>query len=76
MKHTDKAPETVPHAREMLGDDSTQLFLNQLLLALVVKNGGTHSLSVDEVNATGGYMMNLAVSEDQKVFTLVAKKKH
>lgn len=32
-------PEAIPHAQDYLGDASTQLFVNQILLSLVIQRG-------------------------------------
>ena len=67
--------EAIPHARDALGDDSTQVFMNQLLLALVISKGGTIVIPVHEVDATGGYIMTVEVDPDKRIFILHARKK-
>lgn len=67
--------EAIPHAREILGDDTTQLFLNQLLLATVIKQGGSMVLDVADVDATGGHMMSVDIDQEAQTFTLIARQK-
>lgn len=68
--------ETIPHAKELFGDASTQLFINQLLLSLVIQRGGTVEVPVAEIDATGGHMLTLMISNERGMVTLRASKKH
>jgi hypothetical protein len=67
--------EAIPHAKEYLGDETTQLFLNQLLLAFVIKQGGTVKIEASEVDLTGGWIMTMHVDQSTKTFILEAKEK-
>lgn len=68
--------EAIPYANDVLGDASTQLFIQQLLMALVVQLGGKAEIPVMSVDATGGYLMNLEVDSVNRQFVLTAHKKH
>lgn len=67
--------EVIPHAKDLLGDASTQLFINQLLLAIVLRNGGRLTVPIEAVDGTGGYSMDINVDPVGGSFALTAKKK-
>jgi len=67
--------ELLPHAKEFLGSATTQVFLNQLLLALVIKQGGKIELPIKEIDGTGGYLMTMEIDQTRQVFILTARKK-
>lgn len=69
-------PESIPHAQDYLGDASTQLFVNQILLSLVIQQGGTVEVPVAAIDATGGFMLTLEASAERGVVTLRARPKH
>lgn len=69
------AKESIPHAKEMLGDASTQVFINQLLLAIVLRDGGHITVPIEAVDSTGGHFMEMSVNPDGGYFALTAKKK-
>ena len=68
--------ETIPHAKDFLGEGSAQVFANQLLLAAVLREGGELSLPVDLVDATGGYTLRVEVNPTSQRFILRVEKKH
>lgn len=68
--------EAIPHANDVLGDASTQLFIQQLFMALVVQLGGKAEIPVMSVDAMGDYLMNLEVDSVNRQFVLTAHKKH
>ena len=68
--------ETIPHAKDFLGEASAQVFANQLLLAAVLREGGELSLPVDLVDATGGYTLRVEVNPTSQRFILRVEKKH
>ena len=67
--------ELIPHANDFLGSATTQVFLNQLLLALVIKQGGKIELPIKEIDGTGGYLMTMEIDQTRQVFILTARKK-
>lgn len=67
--------ELIPHANEFLGSATTQVFLNQLLMAIVIRQGGKVELPVQQVDATGDYIMTMEIDQQRKVFILKARKK-
>jgi hypothetical protein len=48
-------------------------FKDQLLLAFVKQNGGKWSIPVAEIDATGGYVMNMQVVDGVFHFTVERK---
>jgi len=68
--------ETIPHAKEFLGEASTQVLINQLLLALVLRaDKGVLAMSTTEIDNTGGHILNLKIDPDGRWFKLIAEKK-
>ena len=67
--------ETIVGAKELLGEHSTQVFINQILMALVIKNGGKLMVSLKEIDATGGYLMMMEVDPDTNMILLKAVQK-
>ena len=67
--------ELIPHANDFLGSATTQVFLNQLLIALVVRQGGKVELPVQHVDDTGGYLMTMEIDHPRQMFILKARKK-
>lgn len=67
--------EAIPHAKELLGDDTTQLFINQLLVAFVLKQGGKIEIPVSDVDATGDFIMNMEVDQHRQLFILQTRRK-
>ena len=63
------------HMKELLGEDQTQLFINQLLLAMVISQGCTVEVPMADVDATGGYILEMEIDKPRGVFILRAKKK-
>lgn len=70
------ANESIPHAQDFLGDASTQLFINQILLSLVIQQGGTVEVPVAAIDATGGYMLTLEADAARGAVILRARPKH
>ena len=67
--------ETIPNAKELLGEASTQVFINQILLAIVIKERCRLVIPVAEIDATGGYMLNMRIDESKKYVILEVEKK-
>jgi len=68
--------ELLPHANDFLGSATTQVFLNQLLLSLVIRQGGKVEMPVHLVDDTGGYLLTMEIDQTRRVFILNAKKKN
>jgi len=67
-KGIDLARSIGPEHAALLDD-----FKDQLLIAMVVKNGGTLDLPVADVDATGGYTLAFSVTDG--VFHFKAQRK-
>ena len=67
--------ESIPHAKELLGDASTQVLINQLLLAVVLREGGRIAMSATELDGTGDHMLNLKLDPDNRWIILTTEKK-
>ena len=52
-----------------------ELMKTQLLIVLVNRLGGNIELPVGEIDATGQWMLNMAVDQDRGVFTFTTAKK-
>ena len=67
--------ELIPHANDFLGSATTQVFLNQLLLSMVIKQGGEVEMPVHLIDDTGGYLLMMKIDQARQVFILTARKK-
>jgi hypothetical protein len=64
-----------PKASDLLGENITSVFVGQLLLAHVVKQGGMVKISVEEVDATGEWIMEMQVDQIKQELILIARRK-
>lgn len=66
--------EAIPHAKDFLGEASTQVFINQILMAIVMLNGGKFTVPIGAVDNTSGRIMDMQIDRDAGTLTLVVKK--
>lgn len=67
--------DPIPRAKDLLGDDTTQLFVNQLLMTMVVQRGGEVKLAASDIDGMGAYILKLEVDQDGRNIILRAEKK-
>ena len=67
---TELASELAPEHASLIDN-----FKEQLLIAMVIKAGGTTELHVDDIDKTGGYVLNLVLDPETSIFKFTATKK-
>lgn len=70
-----KGTDVARAAGEPAHADMIEAMLQQLLIVLVKRNGGSINVHVDDIDGTGNDILNMQLLPDQKTFHFAVSKK-